>query len=261
MVHKSHDLGGMTCRWILGTLAAAAAVPWAPAWAFELRTDPSGSPVRFAEKVVVFRLPAKLPPGLEPAEVKEALESSLAAWSAISGLELRAEPGSADAVPGYDAAGENHNDVLFAMDEWRWDDRAVAVTLMTVDARAHAVLDADIVLNARQHRFKSLDTEAAGGPYDDLQNVLTHELGHALGLGHSARLDAAMYAQTTRGEVSKRALSPDDHEGVRALYPAAAKAAGDGGEAPSQGPAKDAPAAALEALSELPALLRRCCKP
>lgn len=236
MVHNSHDLGGMTCRLILAALAAAAAVPWASAWAFELRTDPSGSPVRFAEKAVVFRLPAKLPPGLEPAEVKEALESSLAAWSAISGLELRAEPGSADAVPGYDAARGNHNDILFAMEEWPWEARAVAVTLMTVDANAHAVLDADIVLNARQHRFKKLDAEDASGSYDDLQNVLTHELGHALGLGHSARSDAAMFSQTIRGEVNKRALSPDDHEGVRALYPAAANAAGkEGASEPTAG--------------------------
>lgn len=243
-------------------MASAAVACAAPASAYELRTDPSGSPVRFAQKVVVFRLPAKLPAGLEPAEVREALEQSLAVWSAISGLDLRAEPGSPDAAAGYDSAGPNHNDILFAQGEWPWDNNAVAVTLMTVDARAHTVLDADIVLNARQHRFKRLDAEAAGGPYDDLQNVLTHELGHTLGLGHSARPDAAMYAQTTRGEVSKRSLTDDDDEGVRALYPTAAMRVSRRDGAPGregEPPARSAPAGALEALSELPALLRRCC--
>ncbi len=246
----------MTRRWILGALAQAAAMCAAPAAAYELRTDPSGAPVHFAQKVVVFRLPAKLPADLDAAEVKEAVEQSLAVWSAVSGLDLRAEPGTADASAGYDSASDNHNDILFAQDDWPWDNNAVAVTLMTVDARAHTVLDADIVLNARQHRFKKLDAEAANGPYDDLQNVLTHELGHALGLGHSARPDAAMFAQTTRGEVSKRALSPDDDDGVRALYPATAfRASAREGQGTGGGAA--APAGPLEALSELPALLRR----
>ena len=41
--------------------------------------------------------------------------------------------------------------------------------------------DADIALNTGSHTFRALAADSTpGGPYDDLQNTLTHELGHAL---------------------------------------------------------------------------------
>jgi len=88
----------------------------------------------------------------------------------------------------------------------------------------------------------------AGQPdcaYIDLQNTVTHEAGHFLGLAHPCTTDAAsvtaalplcsavapgnevpylqrtMAPTTSPRETSKRALSPDDVAGICAIYPAA----------------------------------------
>lgn len=51
----------------------------------------------------------------------------------------------------------------------------------------------------------------------DLQSVILHELGHALGLGHSADSSAVMFASYCQG-CNKRALAPDDIAGITSLY-------------------------------------------
>lgn len=52
----------------------------------------------------------------------------------------------------------------------------------------------------------------------DVQNCLTHELGHALGLGHSANTEATMYYSVNLGETKKRDLHTDDLNGYWAIY-------------------------------------------
>ncbi len=55
----------------------------------------------------------------------------------------------------------------------------------------------------------------------DAQNVVTHEAGHVLGLGHSADPTATMYASAPPGETSKRTLATDDSDGLCFIYPIA----------------------------------------
>lgn len=51
----------------------------------------------------------------------------------------------------------------------------------------------------------------------DLQSVVLHELGHALGLGHSADGSAVMFASYCTG-CDKRALTADDIAGIISIY-------------------------------------------
>ena len=53
-------------------------------------------------------------------------------------------------------------------------------------------------------------------PPDDWRQVMTHELGHALGLGHSSDPEAIMWAANIRGRGYH--LNDDDIAGIRALY-------------------------------------------
>lgn len=55
--------------------------------------------------------------------------------------------------------------------------------------------------------------------YMDLQNTVTHEVGHVLGLAHTSAPDTVMFITTAPGETKKRVLSDDDIAGVCAIYP------------------------------------------
>ena len=54
----------------------------------------------------------------------------------------------------------------------------------------------------------------------DYQNIATHELGHAAGMGHPANTctEETMYAYATEGETKKRTLNAGDIAGVNKLY-------------------------------------------
>jgi len=99
----------------------------------------------------------------------------------------------------------------------------------------------------------------AGCYYADLQNTLTHEVGHFVGLRHvcnagggtDSDLDPCgppfaqitMYPLTSPGDVAKRTLDADDVAGVCAIYPSTGAAAG--GCGCGAGGAPDALAATL----------------
>lgn len=63
---------------------------------------------------------------------------------------------------------------------------------------------------------------------NDVQNIATHELGHALGgladLYGTADSEKTMYGFSSNGETKKRTLEPDDIEGINYLYGLAAPA-------------------------------------
>ena len=131
-------------------------------------------------------------------------------------------------------------------------DMAAGITTATYvdDAsspRDGAIVDADIELNGENFAIAvDGDTLGTESCLSELQNTLTHELGHLLGLEHSClapgdppRVDgdgnpvpscstasteqqeATMYNFQECGETKKESLEPDDIAGVCAAYPLA----------------------------------------
>jgi uncharacterized protein (TIGR03437 family) len=94
---------------------------------------------------------------------------------------------------------------------------AVAVTLLYT-AVTGVLTDTDILFNPRL-RF-STDPDPTSF---DIQGTLTHELGHALGLDHSAVLGATMFAITATGTNRIARLTADDIAFVRDIYPSASE--------------------------------------
>ncbi|XP_021747909.1 metalloendoproteinase 2-MMP-like [Chenopodium quinoa] len=79
---------------------------------------------------------------------------------------------------------------------------------------AHAFYPQD----GRSHYDATEDWSEDPGPDQfDLYSVPLHEIGHLLGLAHSADPSAVMYPTINPGE-RKRGLQPDDIQGIQAIY-------------------------------------------
>ena len=82
------------------------------------------------------------------------------------------------------------------------------------------MIDADIVFWDAGFQFFAGSSGCSGGFY--IEDVATHEFGHALGLGHSTLTAATMYPSISTCSQQARSLDADDIAGVLALYPQSA---------------------------------------
>ena len=112
-------------------------------------------------------------------------------------------------------------------------ERVLGAASFLLDASTGQILESDIYFNTR-FRWST----AAGGETgaSDLESIALHELGHLLGLGHSAIGETEVSGTGRRvlasgsvmfpiampaGSISDRALQPDDIAGLLDLYEAA----------------------------------------
>ena len=82
-----------------------------------------------------------------------------------------------------------------------------------------AMLSATIYFDSTDKFFAStVERCSASGTSFDLQNIATHEIGHALNLGHVSDRLQSMYPTSYAGETLKRSLGNGDKLGVKTLY-------------------------------------------
>ncbi len=79
------------------------------------------------------------------------------------------------------------------------------------------IIDADIVFWDAGYQFVTGTSGCSGSFF--IEDVATHEFGHALGLGHSTVVAATMYPSISTCSQLSRALDADDIAAIRALYP------------------------------------------
>lgn len=184
--------------------------------AFVLKRDSSGTTIRW-KHAVQFVVDSQISGVIGEPRAVEAIQSALGSWQAAApALPLSLILGRSQGL-GFDASGGNQNEIV-ALSDWTFDANAIAVTLVTIDSGSHEILDADIAFNVSNHLFRMLSSGSANG--DDIQNTITHEFGHALGLAHNPSDPAVvMYPWARPGELSKRVLSGDDRAGIGELYP------------------------------------------
>jgi hypothetical protein len=109
-------------------------------------------------------------------------------------------------------------------------DRTLAATTFTVDETDGRILESDIYFNTI---FPWSTAEAGGADRYDVESIALHEIGHLLGLSHSAlgeteligggrrviAAEAVMFPIAfTRGNIADRSLKADDIAGISDIY-------------------------------------------
>jgi uncharacterized protein (TIGR03382 family) len=195
-----------------------------PCAAFELRHDSQGDVVAWQDHVD-FVIDAQLAIQLDEPRADGAIAAAIAVIdNATPQLVVRAHVAKAQALGYRPDASDNENDIIAITEDWPWEEKALAATVVTLNSRTNQIVDADIAINAASHHFRVVDTMPASErdhAFDDVQNTLTHELGHALGLMHNTSdATVVMFPSAAPLEISKRTLAKDDRAGLAALYSA-----------------------------------------
>jgi hypothetical protein len=118
----------------------------------------------------------------------------------------------------YNDVGPNANVWMFRDDEWPYDGvpgAAFALTTVTYDLENGEIFDADVEINSVQNEL-SLDATTVT---NDLPSIVTHEVGHFLGLSHSSVQEATMFVTYVAGSTELRTLAADDMAAICAVYP------------------------------------------
>jgi hypothetical protein len=91
----------------------------------------------------------------------------------------------------------------------------LALTPVVADSVTGRIVDADIVVNGREFTFS---TDARSGAFD-VQGVVTHEVGHFLGLDHANGPQSTMFPRIAAGSLAQRFVGRDERAGVFSIYP------------------------------------------
>ncbi len=171
-----------------------------------------------------------------------AVDAAFATWSAVAAscsdltftkttnsanLVVWRERNCTGVVPAGDAClTDGDCDTKYAC----WDDETdtLAITTVTYSRSTGSLLDADIQLNGASWLFTTIASPpcAMGMPAEtcvatDVQNTVTHEIGHLLGFGHTDGKGSTMGAYAPLGDLSKRVVDDGTKEGLCAVYPRA----------------------------------------
>jgi hypothetical protein len=192
-----------------------------PTQAYRVKSTDEGLPLRWAAGVVRYHLDSDNPGPFAPDRFAPIVDAAFAAWSELPEGPLDLRP--ADPVQGgfgYDPAGKNASVVTWESHSWEYDPDALMLTFTHYRVSDGALVDADVLINGVDHQWAmndgGEDREREGF---DLQNSLTHEVGHFLGLAHSPdHPEATMFPSTIPGEESKRHPAEDDFDGLAYLY-------------------------------------------
>lgn len=162
-------------------------------------------------------------------EIRGAFRAAFGAWATVSckgraSFFVEQLPGTTHTSHSEFQRDAPNEMVVLTVDAEHWSElpghspTAIAMTLIWHDTTTAEIFDVDMELNLGAGSFSDCVARACAPGSIDLQNTITHEAGHVLGLGHSRDLNSTMAPQA-RGEVDvdKRSLGADDEAGYCAL--------------------------------------------
>jgi Matrixin len=188
----------------------------------------TGQPLFWPGRCVGFSLQREGTENLPLALVRPSIQAGFIAWSdldcsgagdgsATSSLAFSELDDVSCRQAEYRAPGPNANIILFQDTKWRYTgpNDTLAKTTVSYDPKTGRILDADIEVN---HAYNEITIASDHAVYD-LQSIITHEIGHFIGLDHSSDASATMSASYDQGSTSLRTLESDDIAGACAIYP------------------------------------------
>jgi MYXO-CTERM domain-containing protein len=184
-----------------------------------------GTPLHWAQGCFGYSLAERASESVAYASLASAMQSAATAWTTTD-CGNGSQPGIAvfDLGPipcdqkEYNLQSGNANIVLIHEDAWPYSGagNTLALTTVTFDLDSAAIFDADLEINGTV----DLTTDDKKVQFD-LTSIVTHEMGHMLGMAHSAALDATMFIQYQAGDIGLRTLTKDDGAGLCETYPPA----------------------------------------
>jgi serine protease len=154
--------------------------------------------------------------GIPEADVIADIQAAAMAWTTQSSANIL--PYYMGRTSGSTAAMNGKNEMFFRNAS---KDAAAATTYWWSDSN-NRLIDSDIVIWDATYTFVSSGAGCSGAIF--VQDVMTHEFGHALGIAHSSVSSATMYPVIQYCSNAMRSLDADDIAGIEKLYPAGAAA-------------------------------------
>jgi predicted Zn-dependent protease len=152
--------------------------------------------------------------GLPEDFIKSAISQSAETWDSATSKEIANDNYTIDTTAVY-GKRDGKNAIVFG-DNYQ-DPNVIALTSVWYNTRTRAILEFDMSF---EEDFKWGDA-SQDSSLMDLQNIATHELGHAFGMGDvykDACLAVTMYGYSDYGEIEKRTLEQPDIKGLQTLY-------------------------------------------
>jgi hypothetical protein len=155
--------------------------------------------------------------GLSSEDIMTAVGKAAGTWAAKAGEDILPSCTAGSNLVPDEVNPDGDNEIVFgSLDE----SDAIAVTIVWGrfggPPKDREIVEFDMIFDDEDFDWAVDGSSNAM----DLENIATHELGHAVGLGdlYNTCTEATMYGYSTEGETTKRSLEAGDIAGLQVLY-------------------------------------------